>query len=69
MISKYSNIPAAKRAKLARDARSARERGEKPSKGKFTIVNKGTKMQLNVSSRKRKYRAMSDSISNFILWA
>ena len=69
MISKYSNIHAAKCPKLARDARSERERGEKPSRGKFTIVNKGTKMQLNVSSGKRNYRAMSDSISNFILWA
>ena len=69
VISKFLNIPPAKRAKLARDARSAKERGEKAERGKFTIVNEGDKMQLKVSSRKRKYREMSKSIMDFILWA
>ena len=64
VLSKFCNVPAAKRAKLARHSRQARERGVVSEEGIFKIVNRTDKMQ--VVSRQKKYRAMSDSLTEYI---
>ena len=64
VLSKFCNVPAAKRAKLARHSRQARERGVVSEEGIFKLVNISDKMQ--VVSRQKKYRAMSDSLTEYI---
>ena len=61
---KVCNVPAAKRAKLARHSSQARERGVVSEEGIFKLVNISDKMQ--VVSGQKKYRAMSDSLTEYI---
>ena len=65
VLSMYSGIPAAKRAKLSRKSNNAKARGAKCSSGSFFLVNRKDKMQ--VRKRGPKYKGMSKTITDFIL--
>ena len=65
VLSKFSGIPAAKRAKLSRRATHAEARGEKSVGGAFSILNRGDKMQVRL--RKSKYQEMAKKVTDFIL--
>ena len=64
VLSKFSGIPSAKRAKLSRKSRNADARRVKCLSWSFSLVNRNDKMQ----GRKRgpKYKAMSKIILDFI---